>query len=420
MATDRDFNAMLNEHLNYDLMSAEYMSRDWLISNVERDDNWKGGTIPVPFKGGQASSISFGSLTDSSDIGASQFVRGQITAYKELWGSIKFQHTDIIQHDGKVNEASFLRLLPDELEDFLTFVKERASLVMLNGHAAAATADGDASGNITVDHPERFQLGEKVYVDDADSAVSAAGYVRSINLSTGVLTIYDARTGGSVINLSGYTVAQGAKLYYNGTQPGTALGFTSLRDQLLSAANGGSSSLFGQPKTAYPYLQSLNLDGSAITEDNILEAVFNKYVTARNRCSGNPKDLVASYKNGAAILKNLESGKGAYNVVPNSRKVSSYGWEEVMIGGPKGVLKLVMVQEMEDDVMIMKSEKGIKFHSNGFFRKRTNPDGRSYYEVRGTTGYSYIVDMMLFGELAVYQPSAHAIIHSIDFSLSEA
>lgn len=419
MATDRSFSTMLNEHLDYDLLKAEMLKRDWLLNFVEKDDTWLGGTLPVPFRGSNASSVSFGSLTADTAINQSAMVRGTVSAYKEMWGSLIFNETDVMQH-GKVSEQNFLKLLPDEIDNFLQNIKQQASTQMLNGCYAVATGDGDASGNLTVNHPERFELNQLVYIKDDNSSVSGACYVRTINVSTGVITFYDAVTAGSVVNLSGYTVAQHAKVYLNGTQPGTDLGFLSLRSQLLSAANGGDSTLLGQTKLAYPYLQAINLDGSAFTEDNILEGVFNKYVTARNRCSDNPRNLVASYQNGAAILKNLEQGKGAYNVVPGSQKVSAYGWTSVEIGGPKGMLTLVMVQEMDDDIMLMLSDKGIKFHSNGFFKKRVGPDGISFFTKRATTGYSYIQDISCFGELVVYRPSSHAIITGISFSLSEA
>jgi hypothetical protein len=220
--------------------------------------------------------------------------------------------------------------------------------------------------------------------------------------------------------LSGYTVAQNAKIYLNGTQPGTDLGFTSLRSQLLSAANGGSTSLFGQTKTAYPYLQAINLDGSSMTQLNALEVLFNLHVTARNRCSDNPRNAVMSYNNFAACLKGFENSKGMYNVVPGSQKASAYGWTEMEVGGPKGVLKLVAVQEMEDDVIMLLSDKGLKFHSNGFFKKRVGPDGISFYTVRATSGYTYIQDISCFGELVCYRPSAHAIIHSVGITLGTA
>lgn len=416
MGTDRSFDAMLNEHLHYNLLDAEMLKRDWLLNKIEKDQSWKGGTLPVPFRGGRASTVKYGGLTAAADIGKSTYVRGEVTSQKEAWASIKFNHRDIIEHDGKVNEQSFLKLLPNELEDFLQYFKEAWSCDTLNGYICKFTADGNSSGEFTTDHPERLTIGQYVIVDDSGSS-PAAGYVRTIDMNTGVVTLYDAVSGGSVVNLSGYSTTESAKVYRDAQQ---ASGFTSLRDQFLSASNGGATNLFGVAKTAYPFLQTLQLDGSTLTEDNILEGVFNKNVTARNRCSGNPKDIVASYKNGAAILKNCQSTHGAYNVVPGSRKVSEYGWEEVMIGGPKGTLKLVMVQEMEDDVMYMMSDKGITLHSNGGFRPRVGPDGNKYFTVRETTGYYYVVDMLLAGELVVSQPSAHAVIYGIDFSLSES
>lgn len=420
MSSIRSFDTMLNEHLDYNLLKEENEKRVWLLNNCDKDDTWKGGTIPVPFKGANASSVKWGGLVAAASVGQSRYVRGQITAYKEVWGSLRLNHTDYIQHDGKVNEDSFLKVWPDELEDFSALMKDRVSMQMLNGHAAVATADGDASGNITVDHPERFQLDELIHVDDGDSS-ETSGYIRTIAMDTGVLTLYSVpTTGGSAVNLSGYTVAQATKLYFDGTEPGTDAGFTSVRSQLLSAANGGSTNLFGVAKTAYPYLQAINQSGAAFTEDNILEGVFNKYVTIRNRAGGRANKLVCSYKNGAAIMKNLEVGKGAYHMDQKSSNVTAYGWEEVDIMGPKGRLSMVLVQEAEDDLMLVLDPKTIRFHSNGMFRKRVAPDGKSFYEVRGTDGYYYIVDIMCFGELACFGPKFNGVIHSVAITLSES
>ena len=59
MATTRKFQDMLNEYLTYDMLKEEFLKRHWLLSNIEIDDGWKGGTLPVPFKGAQASSLKF-------------------------------------------------------------------------------------------------------------------------------------------------------------------------------------------------------------------------------------------------------------------------------------------------------------------------------------------------------------------------
>jgi hypothetical protein len=282
---------------------------------------------------------------------------------------------------------------------------------LLNGaHFATLTESGDASGNITVDHPERFTLGQKVVLDDSDSS-PVNGYVRTINMDTSVVTLYDARTAGSVVNCSGYTVAQAAKVYQPGAQ---ASSFSSIRDALLSSTNGGSSTLYGQTKTAYPYLQAINVDGSDITAANIIEKIFLKFVTIRQKGKGNPTEAVMSWTNLGYCMAAIENAKGAFNVVAGSQKASQYGWMEIMVGSvTKGMLKLVGINEADNDTIMLIDWRAIKFYSNGFFRKRKAPDGKEYFEQRATTGYTYIVDVCCFGDLVVQRPSYCGIIYGI-------
>jgi hypothetical protein len=403
---------MLNDYLANDLLKEELVKRDFLLSKVEKDDGWVGGPLIVPFKGAGASSVSFGSLTASNDIAEDVYVRGEVSTYKEVWGTMVFNHKDLMEHD-KVSEKNFLKLLPNTIEDFMDLMKNACSTALLNGaHFATLTADGDASGNITVDRPDRFTIGQKVIVDDGDSS-PATGYVRTIIMDTGVVTLYDARSGGSVVNLSGYTVAQSAKCYNDGAQSNS---FSSLRDALLSAANGGSASLYGQTKTAYPYLQAINVSGSDITAGNIMSKIFDALTTIRQKGKGNPKDVLMSYKNFGSAIKAIESSKGAFNVSPGSNSASQFGWMEIEVGSvAKGGLKLVGIQEADDDIIMFVDWRALKFHSNGFFRKRKSPDGTEYFEVRATTGYSYLVDVCLFGDLVVTRPSYCGIIHSISY-----
>ncbi len=411
MATTRSFSSMLNQYLPNSLLLEEAVKRDWILQNVEMDNDWLGGDLIVPFKGGQASSVSFGSLTASNDVGEDNYVRGSITTQPEVWGTMLFNQKDIWQH-GKVNEQNFLKLLPDTIEDFIDYMKQCVSLSLLNGSSfAKLTANGDASGNMTVDRPERFTLGQKVYVDDDDS-VAVAGYVRTIVLDTAVITLYDARSGGSVVNLSGYTVAQNAKVYFDGSQ---ANPLTSLRNSLLSAANGGDATLYGQTKTAYPYLQAINVSGASSTPTTLLQDIFNAFVTIKNRGKGMPSSVVMSYRNFGYILSTLESQKGAYNIVQGSQKVSVYGWDEVQIMGPKGKLKVVAIQEMDDDVIFFLDMRPnvMKIYTNGGFRKRVAPDGKEYFEVRNTTGYQYLVDVAFMGDFVLQRPSYCGIMYSI-------
>jgi hypothetical protein len=423
MATDRLFNDMLNEHLTYDLLKAETLKRNWFLKNVSRDDGWKGGNLVIPFQGSRASTAKWGGLSGSADIDQHDYIRGNVSTQKEMWGSILFNHRDLIEHDGKVSEKSFLKVLPEVLDDFVMYIKERTSLNMLNGSAdrAISTWAGANDGLIELEHPERLTIGEKVFVDDDDSVTSAAAYVRAINLNTGIVTLYDARSGGAVTDLTLYTGAQNAKIYFDGTEPGVDLGFTSLKSQILPASAGGTSSIFGVTKTAYPFTQSIVADGSAITEATLISSIFNHYVKVINRGSGNADTVVMSFKNLGAAMKSLENnpfGKGAYHIVQDSQKVTAYGWGEIKVMGPRGVLTLVGVQEQDDDVIYFLDLKSCKFHSNGFFRKRVAPDGKSYYEERNATGFTYIVDIALFGELVVSRPRNQGALYGVDITLS--
>jgi hypothetical protein len=197
----------------------------------------------------------------------------------------------------------------------------------------------------------------------------------------------------------------------------TSTAFSSLRGALLSNTNGGLASLYGQTKTAYPYLQAINVSGAGVTASNIVEQIFDALTTIRQFGKGAPSDVIMSFKNLGSCMKVIEASKGAFNVKPGSQSASQYGWMEIEVGSvTKGGLKLIGVQEADDDVIFFIDWRALKFHSNGFFRKRIAPDGKEYFEVRATTGYQYILDMCLFGEMVVIRHSYCGVMHSISYT----
>lgn len=418
---------MLNEFLPNDLLKEELIKRSWLLSNVERDDTWLGGKLIVPFKAAGASSIKFGSLTASNDIAEDNYQRGSVDNYQEIWGSMIFNEADLMQH-GKVSEQNFLKILPDSVEQFMEYMKEVGSGTMLNasffskaeanpaGGVGVNTGDGQADGTIRVDHPERFVIGQKATIDD-DNSAQADVYVTAVNLNTKVITV-SATRGGAGLDITAYTLAQNTKFYYDGVLvAGTVTNkFSSLRDALLSSANGGSANLYGKSKVAYPYLQAINVDGSDITAANILEKLFDGYGIVRQRARGKANKIIMSLRHFGACMKAVELQKGAYKTLPNTMKATEFGWSEVQIMSVTGeLLTLVGVQEMDDDIIIYLDITSLKFYSNGFFKKRVAPDGKQYYEVRNTTGYQYIVDICCFGDLVVHKPGVNGILYSISY-----
>lgn len=418
MGTQRSFQNMLNDFLPNELLKEEMVKRDFLLNKVEKDDTWigasdnngsNGGNLVVPFKAAGASSISAGQLTASGDISEDNYVRGLISKQPEIWGSMIFNHRDLMEHE-TVSEKNFLKILPDAVNDFMDYMKNVVSVNLLNGkqfaRTTAATTAND--GILTVDRVDRFVIGQKVQFD---GATLGTGYVKSINVNDSKVLLVTARGGATPVDFSANNVASGAKLYNDGFKTN---GMSSLREALLSSANGGSTTLYGQTKTDYPYLQAINIDGAAITRTNIVAKCFDAYTLTRKIGKGNPTDIVMSYTNLGYVMAVVEASKGAYNVVPNSQSASQFGWTEITIGSVTNQrLKFVGVQEMDDDIIMFIDWRGLKFYSNGFFRKRKSPDGVEYFEIRGQSGYQYIIDICLFGDLVVHRPSYMGIIYGI-------
>jgi hypothetical protein len=405
---------MLNEYLPNDLLKEEMIKRDYLLTNVEKDDGWLGGNLIVPFKAAGASSVAAGGLSASNDIAEDKYVRGSITTQPEIWGSMIFNHRDLMEHES-ISEQNFLKLLPDTIDDFLTYMKFVVSVNILNGaHFAKLTAASTANdGKMIVDHPERFAIDQKVQVDSATVLTGYVSRTAGIVMDTKTVTLVTTRGGSTVVDFSAVNKASGVKCYNDGFATNA---MSSLRDALLSNANGGSVNLYGQAKTSAPYLQAINVDGASVNAANIMEKIFDALTTIRTFGKGAPTDVVMSYRNFGSAIKAIENQKGAFNVQPGSSKATQYGWMELTVGSvAKGSLKLVAVQELDEDVIMFIDWRALKFYSNGFFRKRKSPDGIEYYEVRATTGYQYIVDICIFGDLVLLRPSYCGILWNISY-----
>lgn len=418
MSTARSFQNMLNEYLPNKLLMDELIKRDYFLSNIEVDNKWKGGNLIVPFKAAGASSISMGSLTAASDIAEDKYVRGNIPDYKEMWGSMIFNERDLIDHSGKIVEDSFLKILPDTVESFMEVMKMTVSVQLGTGpQFAKLTVDGTAGGVLEIDKIDRVQIGQKIVLDDDDSA-DLTVYCISIDVNGGTLKkgslVVSLTRGGAAADVSAFTVAQNAKLYTDGAKTGS---FQSIKSALLAAVNGGSATLHGQSKIAYPFLQAVNVDGAGISAANLLSRLFDAYTAVRQRAKGKADTFVMSYKHGGSIMKAIEdkaNGAANWSISSEGKKASIYGWDEIYITSVKGTLKVVMIQEMDDDVIFMLDMASMTFRSNGFFRKRKNPQtGQEYFEVRNTTGFQYIIDTCLFGELEVTKPGNNGIIYGI-------
>ena len=420
MATtvNADFQSMLNEYLPNSMLESEFIKRDWVLSNIEIDNGWVGSKIIVPFRGSSASSVEFGQLASSTDISQSKFVRGSIDNYVEVWSSLILDQRDLYDHTGKMSEASFLKILPNEVDNLLTYFKEVVSTNLLNGtHFSTVTVSGTVGGVLEVDHIDRFTIGQKFDLDDGNSAALAC-YVININVnggtiaaSSGSITV-SATRGGVAQDVSAYTTGQLARTYHPGVL--TNGGFNSIRSTLLSLANGGSTNVHGVAKTAWQILQATNISGASYTATNLLDKLFDAYTEVRKKGRGNATNIVMSFKHLGSVMKILEAQKGAF-VVTKAPSASIYGWTEIEITTVRGAVKIIGIFEMDDDVIFFLDLKSMTFRTRGSFKKRMSPDGKEFFEIRATTGYSYVIDQSIFGELEVSKPGNNAVVYGISY-----
>lgn len=437
MSLTSNFQNMLNEYAPDSMFSTELFKRDYILSRCKKDDKWECGdnssenAYIVPFKAGRASSARFGAYTDAAEIAQMKTIRGKIQNAKLLTGTLQFFEADIMRH-GKLSAQNMMDSLLDQLPDMMDYLKNIVSTSFVTGNdfALITNVDDIATGVITVDRPDRFEIGQLVEIFHGNTAIWAdnagAGgssgnelYVIAIDINLKTVTLSLTRSG-TAATLSGILVDDGCRYhdsYLSGNQS-----FQSLRKVLLSAANGGDATYLGYSKVLYPYLQAFNYDGSAMSTTNMLKKIFEFAVQAKTYTQAKPTEVLMSLKNWGICSGIVESQKGAFKVDSGSESASEYGWNKITVGsmGEGTKLTLVGVNEFGDDLMIAPSFDNIVFASNGGLKKVVGMNGNNFFETRGTTGRSAIQDVRMWGELIVKKPCSNAIIHSIPKTLAIA
>lgn len=405
MAATATYGSLLKRYTPEKLIENEFAKHNYIWAHCDKDLNWRGGTYEVPLLEAGFSTIQMGSLAADTNIAEMGVALGTQTM-KELWASLLVREADLFRHGDM--EQSYLKIMPERIEEFVKYCQQIVNVQLLSGGSIAkATANGDASGNITVDKPHMFRVGQQVAVDD-DNSSEATGYVRTIDLNTGIIVIYDARTGGSVVDLSGYTTAQNAivRLIGQGSES-----FLSMKEALLPAAQGGSASLYGLTKASYTVLQSIQMSGSAYTATSILDDLLGAYYTATEK-RANVKEILVSY----GVFKNIAKALEVSKRYVTGDKKSGYGFNSVDIVGAEGQAKIVALREMPNDVAYLGDVSKIKWAGAEPFKRKVY-NGEEFYLKRGTTGPEFISDMPLRGNFIV-KPSEWAVVHSLPAAVS--
>ena len=407
MAVDQSYGAMLKRYMPEKLLENTFAKKNYIYQKIEKDPNWGLGTYEYPVEASGLGSIQMGALAAENDIAEGVQGVGTIT-HKEMYASILMKEADLARHGSL--EKSYLKIMPDKIDQAMDRMQEQFSVAVLNGgNLALATVNGTVGGAITVDKPELFHPRQKVEVIDNDTAV-VSGYVRTVDVNTGVLTIFNARTAGAVVDLSAFTVAQAARVRIIGS--GTER-FLDLKTALLPAASGGVDTLYGLTRADFMPLQATVRSGSGWTAATVLDDLTALYFDYQRQGRGKGGEILVNYGMFKNVSKKLELSKQ----YTTSDKKAGYGFNSVSLVGVQGELTITALREMPTSEVFIVDWAGIKFAGKEMFKKIKDPDGSEYHKVRASTGYSFITDVRLAGEVIV-DPCKHACGHSIPASVS--
>ncbi len=417
------FGDMLNEYLVYsNILEESFLDQNWLMKTSNKVRTWDGGKLIVPFQQSTATSIRMGGLTKEDDIDEATYVRGSISGYKEMYATLVFNSRDLFLDHYRISVQNFLKILPDQIEQLMKYMKQSVSIQVLNGGFLDTVVSGYAGavgGAVEVNHPERFVIGGKFFLAEKPLGSSGSFYVTSINKNTGVLTMSAAR-GGSAADFTGYDDT--TQIYIPDGQAGGA--FSSLRDMLLPDSAGGSDDFAGKVKLDSPFAQSVLYDaggvtinsgdwnhGTIVTGNDILTLIFDALRKGHQR-GAEPECFVMSYLNYSAALLAVEKNSGGFK---NTKPAVDYaGYSSITVGGMHGSVELVGVREMADDAIFGLKKSHMDFHCGAkFFNILTSPDGLKYYTVRSETGYKYITDIVLNGDFLYSNPWSAVAIYNI-------
>ena len=445
MSLTRAWQSAINDKLTT-VMVMNLLKRSQFINKLMQEKDWlgTGETITDPsgprnsyvieFLGSTIGARKVGSYQDANKIQITDPVRGLVQSYVDFTGSLKVNSKDIRQHKGKNKTQSLFGKISRQLTNIMAGHKNDMENMILNGSIISGlTSVADAaSGLLTVKRPENFEIGMGVQISatGASSTKNKELFVISVNKSTKKIG-FAVTLGGSAADISTFVgTAAATYICVNGAVASTGArteGMASLESILLSSANGGDATYLGKTKTAYPFLQAAEVDGSSMNSSNFLEKLFELYVTdmglrVKHPEQVKPKDVFLSPLNYAIAKIYLEDYKGQFASTDLTGS-NPYGWEGIKVGSDKSGsgLNLFEVPALKDSIIPVLNMDTFAIVSDGgvqFEQDENNPKSEKYwYPTRATGGYTWICDFELAGQFVCGNPESNGIFYNVSMSL---
>lgn len=394
---------MLREFAHSGIVEDSFSKDFYAWNKLKKNRTWKeGAELQIPMELSENSDLEFGALVAEADIGEGSYKKIKITEQPQLFSSMVIEERDLKRY-GDLKQ-SFLKMMPQKMSKLTRRMKHAFSAMMLRGGVLAkisSIADA-ATGKVVIDKPQYFTLGQRVQVN------GEIVYVTKISMNEKAITL-SADRAGAVIDLtaiaSPVSVNDGVNIVGADTE-----NFTSFVDYLLPAAQGGSDQLYGVlDKDTNPIATPQVFDGTGFTASTVVDKLIDIYYDVKELGKVDQAEIIVPYHIFKAFAKKIENSK-QYS---GSEKKAGVGYSQLVVVGPAGEMILTALPDMRDDLIFIIDWESFEFAGHRFLDRIKSPDGLEYYTVRSKTGYRFICDHVLQGDLVAKKLSSSAVVHSI-------
>lgn len=336
---------------------------------------------PFGINGGVGAGSETGALPTSSGNGYVQFV----SELKNLYGKIEL--SDKAVRASANNAGAFVNLLSDEMEGLVKASSFNLGRMLYGDGTGILSSAVEVDGKtITVDNVQNFIEGMLIdsYVDGEKTNVSP------------IKVIYVNRKDNQIM-VEGETIAQGAKLYVQGSKDFEITGLGKIFDQ-------SQDTIYGVSKTEYPWLKAFtSTDSKEISDILIQEAIdfleLNSdsqinFITCSNRVRRSYQEYLGAYRRNIDITE-LDGG---YKTITHNG------------------IPVVADRFVRDDEMYLLNTNDFTLHELCDWKWLEGEDGRILKQNQGYPTYS--ATLVKYAELICDKPCGQAKISNISTTVT--
>ena len=336
---------------------------------------------PFGINGGVGAGSETGALPSSSGNGYVQFV----SELKNLYGKIEL--SDKAVRASANNAGAFVNLLTDEMEGLVKASSFNLGRMLYgDGTGILSSATAVDGRTITVDNVQNFIEGMLIdsYVDGEKENTSP------------IKVIYVNRKDNQIM-VEGETVAQGAKLYVQGSKDFEISGLGRIFDQ-------SQDTIYGVSKTEYPWLRAFTSTESKEISDILIQEAIDflelnsdsqiNFITCSNRVRRSYQEYLGAYRRNIDITE-LDGG---YKTITHNG------------------IPVVADRFVRDDEMYLLNTNDFTLHELCDWKWLEGEDGRILKQNQGYPTYS--ATLVKYAELICDKPCGQAKISNISTTVT--